>query len=206
MDSRLTLAAELYDACTLGCDIGTDHALLPCYLLKSGKCREMILCDISEKALAHAREEVNRQHLESRAHLVLADGTDALQGRKCECISIMGMGGENARDILLGGKDALHGATLIVSVHTDQYLVRSAFMALSYRIEQERLCYERGRYYIVWRAVPGEMQLTPDEIAFGTPLLFAPSPMLADYLAFRLHVLEKKLEGLEKAGERQERE
>ena len=54
LDERLSLAAQLYEPCALGADIGTDHALLPCYLLTHNICQEMILADVSPKALLHA--------------------------------------------------------------------------------------------------------------------------------------------------------
>ena len=45
LDERLSLAAQLYEPCALGADIGTDHALLPCYLLTHN---EMSMIDIAE--------------------------------------------------------------------------------------------------------------------------------------------------------------
>ena len=56
LDERLSLAAQLYEPCALGADIGTDHALLPCYLLTHNICQEMILADVSPKALLHAEK------------------------------------------------------------------------------------------------------------------------------------------------------
>ena len=55
LDERLSLAAALYEPCEWGADIGTDHAFLPCHLLRTGTCRHMIAADVSEKALARAR-------------------------------------------------------------------------------------------------------------------------------------------------------
>lgn len=65
LDERLSLAAQLYEPCALGADIGTDHALLPCYLLTHNICQEMILADVSPKALLHAEESVRRHHWRS---------------------------------------------------------------------------------------------------------------------------------------------
>ena len=96
LDERLSLAAQLYEPCALGADIGTDHALLPCYLLTHNICQQMILADVSPKALLHAEESVRRHHLEKRAHVRLADGLDALT-EPCGCVSMMGMGGETIR-------------------------------------------------------------------------------------------------------------
>ena len=99
LDERLSLAAALYHPCDWGADIGTDHAYLPCHLLRAGICQHMIVADVSEKALARAKENLTRQKLINRAEVVLADGLDAIT-RKCGCISVMGMGGELMGNIL----------------------------------------------------------------------------------------------------------
>ncbi len=204
LDHRLSLAASLYDPCFMGCDIGTDHGLLPCYLLRSRICERMILADISPKALAHARAQVQRQHLESRAVLSLSDGLDALDSvpsGTCSCVSLMGVGGDCASRILKNGTERLHQATLVLSVHTDQHLVRACLSEIGYQITDEKLCFDRGRYYIFWRAVPGEMHLSQEEMLYGTQLLFQPSPLLKNYLSFRLTVNTRKLNGLLSASE-----
>ena len=61
LDPRLSLAFDLYDPCDLAADIGTDHAHLPAALLQRGRCRHMILTDISKSALENARMEMIRQ-------------------------------------------------------------------------------------------------------------------------------------------------
>ena len=55
LDERLSLAMDLFPACEEGADIGTDHGRLPCRLLEEGRCRRMILSDISPKALSGPR-------------------------------------------------------------------------------------------------------------------------------------------------------
>ncbi len=204
IDARLQLAMDLYEPCALGCDIGTDHGLLPCRLLKENICRSMILSDISEKALSHARQQVKRQRLEDRAFLVCGDGLDVLPSKnapvfgedRCGCVSVTGMGGETVAAMLQNRPERLQGAVLVLSVHTEQSLVRLVLKKIGYRITREQLAFDRGRFYVVWRAEPGEMQLTDEEIRFGTPLLFEPSPLLIPYLQFRLNVFEKQLAGL----------
>lgn len=87
LDERLSLAAQLYEPCALGADIGTDHALLPCYLLTHNICQEMILADVSPKALLHAEESVRRHHLEKRAHVRLADGAGCADRTLRVCVN-----------------------------------------------------------------------------------------------------------------------
>ena len=81
LDERLSLAMDLFPACEEGADIGTDHGRLPCRLLEEGRCRRMILSDISPKALSRAEALVQRRGLQGRATLVVADGLDALTHR-----------------------------------------------------------------------------------------------------------------------------
>ena len=200
LDERLLLAATLYEPCTLGADIGTDHALLPCHLLHQHICERMLLIDISPKALSHARDNIERHHLADRAQLCLSDGLDAIS-EPCGCISIMGMGGETIRSILLRGQDKLSGAVLVISSHTEQPLVRQTFEDIGYHITQERLCHADGRFYIFWRAEPGHESRWQDEgIQYGK-LLWQQNDadLLCSYCRFRMKVMSDRLSGLKSA-------
>ncbi|MBR3494309.1 MAG: SAM-dependent methyltransferase [Clostridia bacterium] len=193
LDARLRLAASLYPHCALGADIGTDHGLLPCWLLEHGVCERMILADRSEKALRHAAERVRRLHLEERALIRCADGLDAVT-EPCGCVSVMGMGGQTIADILRSGIRRLSGATLILSAHTQPFLVRQALAEIGYRLVREEPCVCRGYAYLVWRAEPGGMVLTPQELRVGPLLAESRSPELRPYLAARLRAVARQLE------------
>ena len=200
LDERLSLAAALYEPCTLGADIGTDHGLLPCHLLKENVCQRMIFADVSPKALHHAEKQVQHQHLSNRAQLICADGLDALV-EPCGCVSVMGMGGETIASILTRGKDKLQGAVLVLSAHTDLHLVRQAVQDIGYHIVREELCRAAGRFYVVWRAEPGAAPLTDEEIRFGPLLMQRMNPMLREYITWRVAVQSDRLRGLLSARE-----
>lgn len=196
LDERLSLAASLYEPCRLGADIGTDHALLPCYLLEQGICDRMILADVSPNAMNHAREQVTRRRLNDRAILRCADGFDAIKGEQCGCVSAMGMGGETLAGILLNGQQLLQGAVLVLSAHTDPQLTRHAIHDIGYHIVREELCRAAGRFYIMWRAEPGIDEPAEEDYLYGRLLYEKPSPLLTAYLARRIQVLESKERGL----------
>lgn len=200
LDERLSLAAALYEPCALGADIGTDHGLLPCHLLRENICQRMIFADVSPKALRHAQEQVKHQHLEERATLICADGLDALT-EPCGCVSVMGMGGETIASILTRGQDKLQGAVLVLSAHTDLHLVRQAVQDIGYHIVREELCRAAGRFYVVWRAEPGAAVLSDEEIRFGPLLMQTMTPMLREYITWRMAVLGDRLRGLLSARE-----
>lgn len=198
LDERLSLAASLYEPCELGADIGTDHGLLPCHLLEVGICQRMILADVSPKALRHAEAQVRARRLEGRARLACADGLDALT-EPCGCVSVMGMGGETIADMLRRGRHKLYGAALVLSAHTEQPLVRQAVADIGYHLAREVLCKAAGRFYVFWRAEPGESVLSDEAIRYGGLMWDDASPLLKEYLAHRVAFTRSKLAGLRRA-------
>ena len=195
LDERLTLAASLYEPCDWGADIGTDHAYLPCHLLRTNTCKHKIAADVSEKALARARENLTRQRLIDRADVMLADGLDAVN-RKCGSISVMGMGGEFMGRILRKGQDRLQGAVLVLGAHTELHLVRESIRDIGYHIVQERLCKAAGRFYVFWRAEEGPTEMSSEDMRYGRLLWQEDRPLLREYATWRRRVLQDKERGL----------
>lgn len=200
LDERLALVADMYERCEWGADIGTDHAYLPRYLLKSGICQRMIAADVSEGALSNARATLTRSRLLDRAVLTLADGLDALD-RPCGCVSVTGMGGDTMASLLRRGTHKLGGAVLVLSAHTELPLVRRAVSDVGYHFVREELCRAAGRFYVCWRAEPGNIPLSEDECRFGTLLWREPTALHREYALWRMNVTRKRLEGLLKAAE-----
>ena len=200
LDERLSLAASLYPVCEVAADIGTDHGFLPCHLLENGVCQRMILADVSAKAIRRAEAQVARRNLQDRAAIVCADGLDAVTA-PCGCISIMGMGGETLAGILLKGQDRLQGATLVLSAHTELPLARQAIRDIGYHITREVLCRAAGRFYVFWRAEPGMQPMDDDELRYGRLLYQEHTPLLQEYILWRLNVAKAKLNGLLSASE-----
>ena len=195
LDERLSLAAALYEPCEWGADIGTDHAFLPCHLLRAGICQHMIAADVSAKALARARENLTSQKLLDRAEVVLADGLDAVT-RPCGCISIMGMGGELMANLLRKGQHKLDGAVLVLGAHTELHLVRQAIGDIGYHITAERICRAAGRFYVFWRAEAGQETLSAEEIRYGKSLWAEDRALLQEYAAWRRRVHQDRERGL----------
>ena len=195
LDARLSLAYDLYDPSDVAADIGTDHACLPAALLQRGRCRHMILTDLSESALQNARNRMIRLRLTDRVSMRVGDGLSPLN-EKCGMISVTGMGGRTIRDILLTGRDKLQDASLILSAHTDLPLIREAVSMIGYHIDQEEPCFCAGRFYLVLRARPGARDISPREIRLGSALFSSSSNQLIPYLSRRRDVLEDRLRGL----------
>ena len=198
LNPRLTLAYDLYDDCDLAADIGTDHAHLPAALLQRGRCQHMILTDISPDSLNKARTEIIRFHLSDRVDFRQGDGLAPLK-ETCRMISVTGMGGRTIRHILMSGYEKLHGASLILSAHTDLHMIRRTILDIGYYLDCEEPCFDAGRYYLVIRARPGTDSLSEQEIRLGGPLFRSNSPVLPLYLIRRKEILTVQLEGLKSA-------
>lgn len=192
---RLGLAFCLYDECDLAADIGTDHARLPAALLERGRCRRMILTDISPSALDNARGEISRRNLSDRVDFRIGDGLSPLT-EACGTISVTGMGGRTIRSILLSGRDRLQNAVLVLSAHTDWHLIRQTVSEIGYHLDREEPCYDAGRYYLVLRAVPGKREISAREIRLGGPLFSSRSAFLLPFLQRRHQILSARLAGL----------
>ena len=204
LDERLQLAASLYEPCDWGADIGTDHGLLPCSLLEEGICGRMILGDISEPALSHARLETERRGLTDRAILRAGNGLQVLD-RPCGCISITGMGGDTVERILKEGKDRLQGAVLVLSAHSCLPALRRGVRDIGYHFTREIVCRAAGRFYMIWRAEPGEKDMTDSELLFGTHALEEQGcGNRRAYLLRLLELQERQERGLEHARVRDE--
>ena len=197
---RLDLAFSLYDPCALAADIGTDHARLPIALLRSGKCRRMILTDLSGSALNRARENIAGAGLTNRVVFRQGDGLLPLKDQPpCGMISILGMGGRTIQGILSAGGSELHGASLLLSAHTDLPLVRRGIMEAGYRMISEDPCLDGGRFYLIMKALPGREEYTGQDLRLGKAVFRSASPDLGPWIRHRIQVLEAKAAGLKRA-------
>lgn len=75
-------------------DIGTDHAYIPIYLLKTNKCLRAIASDINAGPLKNAKENAAAYGVDDKIEFCLTDGTKGIDLLGVTDIIICGMGGE----------------------------------------------------------------------------------------------------------------
>ena len=75
-------------------DVGSDHAYLPSYLLKTGKIPRAFVSDIALGPLSKAKKTLNESGQISRAEIIQSDGLKSRALIPPCCVSIAGMGGE----------------------------------------------------------------------------------------------------------------
>lgn len=94
LSPRLALCAALVREGSALCDVGTDHAYLPIYLLKSGKISRAIASDINPGPLASAASNAERYGVQEQLSLRRSDGLREIGEQEADDIVIAGMGGE----------------------------------------------------------------------------------------------------------------
>ena len=99
LSKRLQTVADLVKGNSTFCDVGTDHAFLPTYLLLCGKINSAIASDIKKGPLSSAYRTAKEYGVVDKMQLVLSDGLENVPQRADE-IAIAGMGGMMIFDII----------------------------------------------------------------------------------------------------------
>ena len=151
---RLKLIADLVTPGGVAADIGTDHALVPLYLLKEGRVSKAIAVDVSKDCLKKAQEAVEKYGLEGRLDPRLSDGLEKLKPSEADSIIISGMGGILMTNILQKDIGITKSAKeLILSPHRDADLVRGFLDENDFNIVYDGVILDKKKNYCVIKAV-----------------------------------------------------
>lgn len=158
-------------------DIGTDHGHLPLWLLTQGRLQQAIASDLRPGPLKHAQDNARFHGLTDRVSFRLASGLEGIQPEECDTISIAGMGGESIADILAAAPWTADGQhMLLLQPMTMLPQLRQWLWAHGYQIQEETVCQEGHRYYLIWTVCGGtERQDKPlESCVISEALLRAP--------------------------------
>lgn len=197
INSRLALAAELIEKAEVVADIGTDHALLPIYMLNKGIAKRVIACDIAKGPLSVAKENVAKKGVADKVSLRLADGLEGVLPGECDAVTITGMGGETIAGIidrapwLKAEKQTLVLQPMSCDDRLRLYLNNNGFS-----ITKERAVFSSGRVYTVIKAVyTGKApESSPEYIYIGRLLEGGPGSAELSFAEKRLAGMKKCLE------------
>lgn len=189
-------------------DVGTDHGYVPIALISQGKIPEAIALDINKGPLERANEHIKLHGLQDKIQTRLSDGVAAISVGEADSIVIAGMGGELVIHILSDGEEVCRNAReLILQPQSDIDKVRAYLRERKYKIVDEDMILEEGKYYPMIKVVPVEYddtwdKLTEDEIKacdiYGPILLKNGNPILRKYLVKQHQVLRDIIEKLKK--------
>ena len=186
MNYRLEKIFSAIPTCETFADIGCDHGYITKAMMDSGKCKNAIISDVSEKCLDKARGLLEDYIKEGRVTSVVSDGFDKVEG--CDVALIAGMGGEEIVSILSKTKNLPQKLVLQPMKNPDK--VRVTAVKLGYRIESDSVFFSGDKYYDLMVLSKGKDCLTADEIEFGRTNILSSSEDFKRLINERLQIIE----------------
>ncbi|MCI3919713.1 class I SAM-dependent methyltransferase [Paenibacillus sp. TRM 82003] len=150
LSKRLTAVAEHVLPGGVLADIGTDHALLPTYLVQRGAVPAAVAGDIHAGPVQAAMRQVEAAGLSNRISVRAGDGLAVLEPGEADTVAIAGMGGGTMVDILTSGTSSLQGVSrLVLQPNIGERLVREWLLDRGWVLVSESLLEEDGLLYEV---------------------------------------------------------
>lgn len=180
-------------------DVGTDHGMLPVYLIESGIARHVTATDINPDPLDKARRLAADYGVTDSIDFILTDGLVGVSP-DADTVVIAGMGGET----MIGILDAApwirgRGVQLILQPQSKQRELTVWLGENGYDIIGGSLVRERDKYYVIIEVSPAEPPRRPDEYYILRLLCDGHDPILPDYLDTLIKRQRYIIGGLEKS-------
>ncbi len=150
LDKRLLACSDYIREGFKMCDVGTDHAYLPCYLVKNKLVLSAVAADINKKPLEAAKSNISKYNLDDKIQTVLSDGLKNIHKEDADDIVIAGMGGELIAKIILDCDWAFDKSKhFILQPMTNASFLRKTLYQNGFEILSETPVYENKHYYTV---------------------------------------------------------
>lgn len=194
ISNRLKAICDLCLPGQVVADIGCDHGYVSITLTNSGKFEKALAMDINEGPLRLAGQNIALYGDKARIETRLSSGFDKLEKGEADTVIIAGMGGMLVSDILDAGRDKLESVKqLVLGAQSDIDTVRRYITEAGFRIDDEEMLEEDGKYYQLIRAVNDGSdnvgKLNDIEALYGPVLINKKHAVLREYLTKQKAVL-----------------
>lgn len=153
---RLRCIAEMIKVNQPLADIGSDHAILPVYLVKNGRVPRAVASDISPESCRRLLQTVQANGLEEAIEVRPGDGLQVLGPGEVATVVIAGLGGDTIAGILeKDWKQAESFAHYVLQPMSKAGHLRRVLAGRGWHLLQEEVVREKGRYYPVLVSRPG---------------------------------------------------
>ena len=168
LNSRLLACANFVQGNFI-CDVGTDHAFLPIYLVQNRIAEKAIASDVRKGPLQAAEQNILKAGLSDKIQTILSDGLQNVPSEGLTDISIAGMGGETIIHILENCPFSLKNINLILQPMTKAELLREWLYQNGFEIQKEICIPDKKFLYAVMQVSYTEIRRVPEiqEIYFG---------------------------------------
>ena len=187
LSKRLLIIASLINKDDVIYDVGTDHGLLPCFLMENNLCKKAYAIDNKEGPINKCKENINKYHLEGKVIPKLSNGIDDIE-KDVTTVIIAGMGFYTLKEIL-DNKD-LSNKRFIVQINKNIYEFRKYLSDNNYKIINEEVVFDDFFYVIIEFTSEKGDKLSFEELHFGPILIKKKTDEYIDYLQFERNVLK----------------
>ena len=184
ISDRLATVASLIPSGAHLVDIGTDHGSVPIWLLQNHKIATAIAMDVNKGPLARAKENRDKYGFTDVMDLRLSNGFEKLHPGEGDSVLIAGMGGPlMIRIIEAGRKNASSIQTWVLQPQSEIPSVRRYLHEHDFKIIEEIMLKDEGKYYMAMKAVPGKEEPWERlEYLFSKYLLEQKHPVLKEFI------------------------
>lgn len=206
LPARLLGVAGLVPEGAVVADIGTDHALLPVYLVTTGKCPRVIASDVRPGPLEAARATVRAFGVERHVELRLGFGLAVLQPHEADAVVIAGVGGHSIAAILERSpavRDSVR--RFVLQPAKGAAFLRRWLADHGFRLVAEELAREGNRFHEAMAAEAGREEVAHPllrelGLEVGPRLWEGRHPLLRSFLEDKLDRCRRILARMEASG------
>ena len=180
LSKRLLHIANLVSKDKVVYDVGSDHGLLPCFLVLNNICSKAYAVDNKIGPLNRTKEAILKYHLDGKVIPILSDGLNDVKD-DVDIITIAGMGYYTVMDIFKD-KDLNRYHSIIVQINKDVDKLRKFISDNHYTILNEVVLKDDKYYQIVVFNTKYHDCYSQLEIDYGPILLKNRETIFIDYL------------------------
>lgn len=166
VSNRIKFIASLINKEDKVLDIGTDHALLPIYLVKNNLCEIADGTDISNEVLKNANNNLLKYNLETKIKLYCSDGINNIDVSNYNTFVICGMGFFTIKSILDNKKISSINKMIIQSNNNHEEL-RRYMNSIGYKILSDYYIMDKNKPYLILLVEKGKQKLSDKEYVCG---------------------------------------
>lgn len=205
LSARMQALADMVSKGRIVCDVGCDHGFVSIYLVQQNIAPKVYAMDVRSGPLERAKEHISQYCLEDYIETRLSDGLEGIQVGEADCMLCAGMGGPLMMKILTEGSEKAHAMKeLILQPQSELALFRKFLREEGYRIVEENMIFEEGKYYPMMKAIPvlqeNAEKVDADEQElwdnYGELLLKEKNVVLQQYLDYCVKHVEQLLVNL----------
>jgi len=177
-------------------DVGTDHAYIPIYLYKKGLIKRAVATDISIGSVEKANINIIKYNCKDIIETRCGNGLETIKEfERPDIVIIAGIGGILMVNILKKGIKTIENVKrMILQPQRDIYKVRKYIHSINFKIVDENMIFEAGKYYNVIICEHGkDLIYSETDYLFGKKLVDKKNSILKEFINHEMYKIDKAI-------------